>query len=385
MEPQVYGFFMPSVNLLGIGAAKQVGQKAKELGATKVLVITGKTVEKLGFAQEIADDIRKEDIPVVFFSDVEPNPTDKNVEAGVNTLKTEKCDMVVAIGGGSTLDCAKAIALVGNNGGSIADYAGIDVSKSPMVPLITVNTTAGTASEMTRIAVITNTETSQKMVIVDKHITPTISINDPQLTTKLPAELTAGTGMDALTHAVEAYVSILATPVTDACALQAIRLVGQNLRNAVENGQDLVAREGMTNAQFLAGMAFNNALLGYAHAIAHQLGGIYNLPHGLCNAILLPHIVKFNLDAKPERFADIAIALGADVSGLSPVEAAEKAVDVIAKLGQDVGIPNGLSEIGVKEEDIPMLAELSMKDPCALFNPKKATLEDVISILKSAF
>jgi alcohol dehydrogenase len=385
MEPQVYGFFMPSVNLLGIGAAKQVGQKAKELGATKVLVITGKTVEKLGFAQEIADDIRKEDIPVVFFSDVEPNPTDKNVEAGVNTLKTEECDMVVAIGGGSTLDCAKAIALVGNNGGSIADYAGIDVSKSPMVPLITVNTTAGTASEMTRIAVITNTETSQKMVIVDKHITPTISINDPQLTTKLPAELTAGTGMDALTHAVEAYVSILATPVTDACALQAIRLVGQNLRNAVENGQDLVAREGMTNAQFLAGMAFNNALLGYAHAIAHQLGGIYNLPHGLCNAILLPHIVKFNLDAKPERFADIAIALGADVSGLSPVEAAEKAVDVIAKLGQDVGIPNGLSEIGVKEDDIPMLAELSMKDPCALFNPKKATLEDVISILKSAF
>jgi alcohol dehydrogenase len=385
MEPQVYGFFMPSVNLLGIGAAKQVGQKAKELGATKVLMITGKTVEKMSFVQEIADDIHKEDIPVIFFSDVEPNPTDKNVEAGVNVLKNEECDMVVAIGGGSTLDCAKAIALVGSNGGSIGDYAGIDVSKSPMIPLITVNTTAGTASEMTRIAVITNTETSQKMIIVDKHITPTISINDPKLTELLPADLTAGTGMDALTHAVEAYVSILATPVTDACALQAIRLVGQNLRNAVKNGHDLVAREGMTNAQFLAGMAFNNALLGYAHAIAHQLGGIYNLPHGLCNAILLPHIVKFNSDAKPERFADIAVALGEDVSSLSPMEAADKAVEAIARLGQDVGIPSGLSEIGVKEEDIPMLAELSMKDPCALFNPKKATLEDVISILKSAF
>ncbi|MDP4107256.1 MAG: iron-containing alcohol dehydrogenase, partial [Bacillota bacterium] len=165
----------------------------------------------------------------------------------------------------------------------------------------------------------------------------------------------------------------------------AIRLVGQHLRNAVKNGGNLVAREGMTNAQFLAGMAFNNALLGYAHAIAHQLGGVYNLPHGLCNAILLPHIVKFNLDAKPEKAAEIAVALGEKVNDLSPMESAEKAVSAIKKLAQDVGIPNGLSEIGVKEEDLPMLAERSMKDPCALFNPKKATLDDVVSILKAAF
>ena len=385
MEPQVCGFFMPSENIIGIGAAKQVGQKVKELGGSNVLIVTGKVVEKLDFTQSIAESIQKEHIPVSFFSDVEPNPTDKNVEDGVNFLKKENCDLVVAIGGGSSLDCAKAICLVAANGGTIHDYAGIDLSSSPMVPLITINTTAGTASEMTRIAVITNTKSSQKMVIVDKHITPNLSINDPQLTEKLPADLTAGTGMDALTHAVEAFMSILATPVTDACALQAIRLVGQHLRNAVKNGEDLVAREGMTNAQFLAGMAFNNALLGYAHAIAHQLGGIYNLPHGLCNAILLPHIVKFNLEAKPEKAAEIAVALGENVNDLSPMESAEKAVSAIKKLGQDVGIPNGLSEIGVKEEDILMLAEQSMKDPCALFNPKKASLDDVVSILKAVF
>ncbi|WP_458413787.1 iron-containing alcohol dehydrogenase [Schinkia sp. CFF1] len=385
MEAQVYGFFMPAVNLIGIGAAKQIGQKVKELGGTKVLIVTGKVVEKMDFTQEIAKSIQNENIPVAFFSDVAPNPTDKNVEDGVNYLKSEKCDLVVAIGGGSSLDCAKAICLVAANGGTIHDYAGIDLSKEPMVPLITVNTTAGTASEMTRIAVITNTATSQKMVIVDKHITPNLSVNDPQLTEQLPADFTAGTGMDALTHAVEAYMSILANPITDACAIQAIQLVGKHLRNAVNNGNDLAAREGMTNAQFLAGMAFNNALLGYSHAIAHQLGGIYNLPHGLCNAILLPHVVKFNLDARLEKAVNIAVALGEDVNGLSQLEAAEKAVEAIQKLAQDTGIPKGLSDIGVKAEDLLMLAELSMKDPCALFNPKKAELEDVLSILKAAF
>lgn len=385
MEAQVYGFFIPAVNLIGIGAAKQIGQKVKELGGTKVLIVTGKVVEKMDFTQEIAKSIQNENIPVAFFSDVAPNPTDKNVEDGVNYLKGENCDLVVAIGGGSSLDCAKAICLVAANGGTIHDYAGIDLSKEPMVPLITVNTTAGTASEMTRIAVITNTATSQKMVIVDKHITPNLSVNDPQLTEQLPADFTAGTGMDALTHAVEAYMSILANPITDACAIQAIQLVGKHLRNAVNNGNDLAAREGMTNAQFLAGMAFNNALLGYSHAIAHQLGGIYNLPHGLCNAILLPHVVKFNLDARLEKAVNIAVALGEDVNGLSQLEAAEKAVEAIQKLAQDTGIPKGLSDIGVKAEDLLMLAELSMKDPCALFNPKKAELEDVLSILKAAF
>jgi alcohol dehydrogenase len=384
MDEQVYGFFMPNINLMGIGSAKQVGQKAKELGAAKVLVVTGETVQKIGYAEQIAGYIREENISVAFFSGVDPNPTDKNVEEGVALLKSEGCNVIVAIGGGSSLDCAKAIALVGANGGTIHEYAGIDQSKHPMIPLITVNTTAGTASEMTRIAVITDTNSSQKMIIVDKHITPTVSINDPILTEKLSPELTAGTGMDALTHAVEAYVSILTTPVTDACALQAIRLVGQNLPQAVENGSNMEARQNMTYAQFLAGMAFNNALLGYVHAIAHQLGGIYNLPHGLCNAILLPHVVKFNLDSKPERFADIAVALGEDIKGLPILEAAAKAVVAISALSAKVGIPRGLSEIGVKEEDIPMLAELAMKDACSLFNPKKAELQDVIDILKAA-
>ncbi|MGC5327958.1 iron-containing alcohol dehydrogenase [Brevibacillus sp. SYSU BS000544] len=384
MSNQVFGFFMPAQNYIGVGAVKQVGELINQLNARNVLVVTGEVIYKLGVAEQVGEIIRQAGAHVTYFSGVDPNPTDLNVAAGVELCLQESCDTIVAVGGGSSLDCAKAIALVASNGGTIQDYEGIDRSKKPVLPLITINTTAGTASEMTRISVITDTSRLHKMVIVDKHITPAISINDPELTIPLSAELTAGTGMDALTHAIEAYVSPLANPVTDACALQAIRLIGENLPSAVQNGQNIEARSNMMQAQFLAGMAFNNALLGYVHAIAHQLGGLYNLPHGLCNAILLPHVCSFNLDAKPERYAQIAIALGQDVAGLSTIEAAQKAVEAIQSLAQTVGIPAGLSAIGVKESEIPKLAELAMKDPCALFNPKQATLDDVIGMVTSA-
>lgn len=250
--------------------------------------------------------------------------------------------------------------------------------------MIAVNTTAGTASEMTRFCIITDTSRKVKMAIVDWRCTPTVAINDPILMMKKPPALTAATGMDALTHAVEAYVSTAATPVTDSAALMAIKLVAENLRNAVANGENFPARDAMAYAEFLGGMAFNNASLGYVHAMAHQLGGFYNLPHGVCNAILLPHVEKYNLISNPQRFADIAAAMGENIEGLSVREAADVALEAIKTLSVDIDIPAGLTELGVKETDLKIMAENAMKDACALTNPRTATLEDIINIYKEA-
>jgi len=222
------------------------------------------------------------------------------------------------------------------------------------------------------------------MAIVDWRTTPNVAINDPLLMAGMPPSLTAATGMDALTHAFEAYVSTAATPVTDACALKAIKLVSENLRAAVANGGDMAARDAMAYAEYLGGMAFNNASLGHVHAMAHQLGGFYNLPHGVCNAILLPAVERFNLIAKVDRFVDIAKAMGEPVAGLSKRAAAEKALDAIKTLSKDVGIPSGLKELNVKEQDLKTMAENAQKDACGVTNPRCPTLEDVVMIYKWA-
>lgn len=379
-----FGFFMPKENLFGVDTSAQVGKKAKEWGARKALVVCGSSILKMGYVDRIIGYLKEEEIDTVLYSEVSPNPTDLNVAAGVALLEQESCDLVVAIGGGSSLDCAKAIALVAANGGTVYDYEGIDKSAKEMIPLITINTTAGTASEMTRISVITNTKEARKMIIVDKNVTPQLTINDPVLMVSLSPEFTAGTGMDALTHAIEAYVSILSNPITDANAFQAIRLIGQYLPQAVKEGENIEARTQMAYAQFLAGMAFNNALLGNVHALAHPLGGVYDLPHGLCNAILLPYVMKYNLQAKPDKFRNIALALGANVARLTMGEAAEMAVKAVQELAKQIGIPERLSEIGVKEEDLPRLAEMASKDPCALFNPRESKYEDFLELLRNA-
>ncbi|HHY26041.1 MAG TPA: iron-containing alcohol dehydrogenase, partial [Desulfitobacterium dehalogenans] len=307
---QVYGYYMPTVNLMGAGAAQEAGKQAKILGGNVALLVTDAFLNQSGLAKQIAEIIEAEGVKVVIYPGAEPNPTDKNVHDGVAVFENEGCNMIVSLGGGSAHDCAKGVGLVAGNGGNIRDFEGVDKSEKPMVPMIAINTTAGTASEMTRFCIITDTDRHIKMAIVDWHATPNVSINDPLLMIGKPAPLTAATGMDALTHAVEAYVSTAATPITDSAALMAIKLISKYLRRAVANGNDFEARDKMAYAQFLAGMAFNNASLGYVHAMAHQLGGFYNLPHGVCNAILLPHVSRFNLIGNLERFVDIAKALG---------------------------------------------------------------------------
>lgn len=385
IKEQVYGFYIPTVTLMGIGAHKELGSRIKTLGAKKPLIVTDKGITRTGLTQQIADLVRKDaGLEPVIYDETVPNPTDKNVHDGVDIYKKNGCDMIITLGGGSPHDCGKGIGLVVSNGGSIKDYEGVDKSTKPMPPFIAVNTTAGTGSELTRFCIITDTSRKVKMAIVDWRVTPTIAINDPLLMAGMPPSLTASTGMDALTHAVEAYVSTIATPVTDTCALKAIELVAKNLRAAVANGGDMIARDNMAYAEYLAGMAFNNASLGHVHAMAHQLGGFYDLPHGVCNAILLPHVERFNMIAKMDRFADIAKAMGEIVEGLSVRAAAEKAIEAIKTLSKDIGIPSGLSELGVKEKDLRTMAENAQKDACGLTNPRCPSLEDVINIYKAA-
>ena len=382
---QVYGFYIPTVSLMGVGAHKELGKRITTLGTKRPLIVTDKGITAAGLTKRIVDLIKEDTgIEVVVFEDTVPNPTDHNVRDGLEVFKGNKCDMIISLGGGSPHDCGKGIGILATNGGAIQDYEGIDKSAKAMPPFIAVNTTAGTASEMTRFCIITNTKRKVKMAIVDWRVTPDVAINDPLLMVGMPPSLTAATGMDALTHAVEAYVSTIATPVTDTCALKAISLISQNLRAAVANGKDLGARDQMAYAEYLAGMAFNNASLGHVHAMAHQLGGFYDLPHGVCNAILLPHVQRFNLIAKVDRFVDIAEAMGEVVDGLSERAAAEEALDAIRTLSRDVGIPSGLKELGVKKEDLSTMAKNAQKDACGLTNPRRPTLEDVVEIYASA-
>ncbi|MBF7082292.1 iron-containing alcohol dehydrogenase [Desulfallas sp. Bu1-1] len=381
---QVYGYFIPTVNLMGIGAHKETTNQVKVLGGKKALIVTDAFLAKSGMAGEIKDLVEAAGAEAIVWGGAEPNPTDINVHDGLKVFQNNNCDMIISLGGGSSHDCAKGIGIVATNGGHIRDYEGVDKSSKAMPPFIAINTTAGTASEMTRFCIITDTDRKVKMAIVDWRVTPNVAINDPLLMVGMPPALTAATGMDALTHAVEAYVSTAATPVTDSAALMAIKLISKYLRSAVANGTNMEARDKMAYAEFLAGMAFNNASLGYVHAMAHQLGGFYNLPHGVCNAILLPHVCNFNLIASPERFADIAAAMGENIEGLSARDAADVAIEAIQQLSVDVGIPTGLSTLGVKEEDLQVMAENAMKDACSLTNPRLATLEDVIQIYKNA-
>lgn len=377
-------FFIPCVSIMGVGSHTEVPSLFIERGCKKPLIVTDKGMTKFGVTKKFVDLMTNAGIVPVVYDETIPNPTDNNVMKGVEVYKKNQCDSIMTLGGGSPHDCGKGIGLVVSNGGLINDYEGVDKSTKGMPPFVAVNTTAGTASEMTRFCIITDTKRHVKMAIVDWRVTPEVAVNDPELMMGMPPSLTAATGMDALTHAVEAYVSIIATPITDACAIKAIELVSQNLRGAVAYGNDMKSRDKMAYAEYLAGMAFNNASLGYVHAMAHQLGGFYDLPHGVCNAILLPHVCKFNLIAKVDRYEDIAKAMGVNIDGISKRKAADLAIEAIQQLSIDVGIPSGLTELGVKEKDLAMMAENAQKDACSFTNPRTASLQDIVNIYKAA-
>ncbi|CAK9889052.1 MULTISPECIES: L-threonine dehydrogenase [Pseudomonas] len=378
-------FFIPAVNIMGIDCLEEAMAAIAGYGLRKALIVTDAGLAKAGIAERIAEMLAMRDIDSAIFDGAKPNPSIANVEQGLALLQRERCDCVISLGGGSPHDCAKGIALCATNGGHIRDYEGVDQSAKPQLPLIAINTTAGTASEMTRFCIITDEARHVKMAIVDRNVTPLLSVNDPALMVGMPKGLTAATGMDALTHAIEAYVSTAATPITDACAIKAIELISDNLRQAVADGSDLKARENMAYAQFLAGMAFNNASLGYVHAMAHQLGGFYDLPHGVCNAVLLAHVQRFNASVSAARLRDVAKAMGVEVAGLSAEQGSDAALAAIENLSRAIDIPAGLAVLGAKEADIPTLASNALKDACGLTNPRVASQAEIEAIFKAAF
>lgn len=377
-------FFMPPVNVIGENALVDAVATLKGYGFKKALIVTDGFLSKSGMSDEVIALLNKDNIEAVVFDGTNPNPTTKNVADGLAILKANDCDFVISLGGGSPHDCAKGIALCATNGDDISAFEGLDKTKNPQLPMVAINTTAGTASEMTRFCIITDEERHVKMAIVDKNSTPILSVNDPHLMKGMPKGLTAATGMDALTHSVEAYISTAANPITDACALKAITLIVENLQTAVEQGDNITARDNMAYAQFLAGMAFNNASLGYVHAMAHQLGGMYDLPHGVCNAVLLPHVLDFNKQNASARLKDVAVALKLDVENMSDMDGANAAIAKIRELSATINIPANLTLLNAKAEDIPLLAKNALLDVCSVTNPVQGSQADVENIFKAA-
>ncbi|MEC0133409.1 MULTISPECIES: iron-containing alcohol dehydrogenase [Paenibacillus] len=380
MSTHVY--YVPSINIMGKGCLQEIGPYIQELKLKKALVVTDKFLMKSSIAGKLLAVLDEAGIEYAIYDEVKPNPTCKNVHDGVDYLKSQNCDYLISIGGGSPQDTAKAIGIIATNDGHIKEYEGVHKSKHKSLPIVAVNTTAGTSAEVTINYVITDEDRKVKMVMVDKNSLATISVNDPELMVDKPAALTAATGMDALTHAIEALVTPGAYPVTDATALAAVELIFANLARTVKNGHDIEAREQMVYAIFLGGLAFNNAGLGYVHAMAHQLGGVYDLPHGVCNAMLLPFVEEENAKYVPEKFRSIAKAIGLNVENQTDKQCADFVIESIKALSKEVGIPAKLSELGVEEVDLDLLAENSMKDACAPGNPFIPTKEEVITLFK---
>lgn len=376
--------YLPPLSLIGPGAIKDLGEELKELPYKKALFVTDKILVKIGVANKVLDVLKASGIEVVVFDNVQPNPTVENVNKGLKLLKDNSCDLILTLGGGSPQDCGKAIAILATNEGKIEDYEGIHKSKNKSLPIVAINTTAGTASEVTINYVITDIDRHIKMVMVDKNCLVSIAVNDPELMLGKPADLTAATGMDALTHAIETYVTKGAFGWSDALALEAIKLISSSLEQAVKDGSDLEARSKMAWGQFIAGQAFSNAGLGFVHSMAHQLGGMYDLPHGVANAILLPHVEQFNIPACAHKLKKVARAMGVGVLEMSDEEGANAAIEAIKKLSLAVGIPSGLKELGVKEEDFEEMAHNAIKDVCTGGNPREVTVGDTIELYRLA-
>lgn len=376
-------YYVPPINLLGKGCLKESADQLKAMGLKKAFISTDKFLTESGTVEKVTRMLDGIGIRYVVYNEAKPNPTVRNVEDGLEILKSENCDMVISIGGGSPQDCGKAIAILAANGGSIKDYEGVNKTKKKSLPIVAITTTAGTSAEVTINYVITDEDRHVKMIMVDTNSLAAMTVNDPELMVSMPAFLTAATGMDALTHAIEAVVAKGANDVTDATALYAIKEIFEFLPKAVKNGNDIEAREQMCYACYLNGIAFSNAGLGNVHAMAHQLGGLYDLPHGVCNAMLLPVVEEENAKSAPEKFRVIASAAGLDITGKTDKECVDYVIGRIRALSEEAGIPKSLKEVGVSDPDFNTLAENAMKDACAGANPVFFDKETLVRLFKN--
>ena len=377
-------FILNEVSYFGPGAREVLPQEIKRLGLNKAFVATDKDLLKFGVADKVLKVLEAANIPYVVFSDIKPNPTVSNVNAGVKAFAESGADFILAIGGGSSIDTSKAIGIITNNPefADVVSLEGVAPTKKKSVPIIALPTTAGTAAEVTINYVITDEVNEKKMVCVDPNDIPAIAIVDAELMYTLPKSLTASTGLDALTHAIEGLITKGAWEMSDMFEIKAIEMIARYLETAVNEPNNAEARNGMAVAQYIAGMAFSNVGLGVVHGMAHPLGAIFDIPHGVANALLLPTIMEFNAPAALDKYVDIAKAMNVYKEGMSKEEAADAACDAVRQLSIRVGIPQHLTEIGIKESDLPKLAKSAFADVCTPGNPREVTEEIILELYK---
>lgn len=376
--------YQPAHTIIGKGCIQEIPRHIDLIAGRKALVVSDEGLLRTGTVKKVLDVLERAGKSYVLYTGVKPNPTVSIVNEAKNIYDREACDYLIGIGGGSPLDVSKAVSILSSNGGKVEDYNGLDKSKKAGVPLIAINTTAGTGSEVTRAYVVTDELRKSKMLMVDANCLSYLAINDPDLMVGMPPALTAATGMDALTHAIEAYVARSHFPFTDGIALEAVSLVGKSLEKAYEDGHNIEARTDMCWAEYMAGLAFSNAGLGMVHAMAHQLGGFYNTPHGVANAILLTHVMRYNISACKERYADIARALGIQTAKMTADQAANAAIAYIEGMAERMKIPK-LSETAFKPGDVITLSLHALEDTGMPENPKEASLVDVQKVFMNAY
>ena len=380
----IHRFILNEVSYFGPGARKELPEVVKRLGKSKALIVTDAGLVKFGVAKMVTDVLDAAAIPYEIFSDVKPNPTVTNVKNGIEAYKKSGADFIIAIGGGSSIDTAKAVGIVINNPefSDIVSLEGCAPTKNKSVPIVALPTTAGTAAETTINYVIIDEENHKKMVCVDPNDIPAVAIVDAELMYTLPASLTAATGMDALTHAIEGYITKGAWALSDMFEIEAIRMISRNLPTAVAEPSNAEARDAMAVAQYVAGMAFSNVGLGLVHGMAHPLGSLFDIPHGVANALLPPTIMEWNMPACLDKYPAIAEAMGVDISGMTKEEAAQAACDAVKALSIKVGIPQHLADINITEKDIPALSEQAIADVCTPGNPRDVTIEEIVELYK---
>jgi alcohol dehydrogenase len=381
---RVSKFLIPEV-IFGVGTLTEVGGAIRRVGGRRPMLVSDPGVLAAGWVERALPHLTDVHVEWRLWHDLTPNPKDFEVEAAIESYMESGCDALLAIGGGSCIDMAKAVAILSGNGGHILDYEGIDRVTSPIPPMVMVPTTGGSGSDVSQFCVVTDTKLRFKATIGGRALVPEISLTDPELLTTMSAELTAHTGLDALSHAIESCVSRACDFLSKGLAIAAIQAIVEHLPVAMEDPFDLDAREGMARGSLQAGMAFTNALLGATHAIAHQIGGALDLPHGLLNAILMPHVMRFNAETDAERYVDVAAALGIDTEGLSPGAAAERAIERVEELSRFLGVPAGLHEIGVDPADFDAFAVNALRDAYIATNPREVTEDDVRRICVAAY
>ncbi len=381
-------FSIPPTVITGAGASEKVGEQAKRLGATNALLVTDPGIAEIGYADQTAKNLHNAGIATSIFSDVTPDPTLQNVTDGLNQYRAENCDLIVSIGGGSAIDCGKGIAMKLTNDGEFADYMGVDKIPNPSAPLIAIPSTAGTGSEVSKVTVITDTDRNVKMMLSSACLLASVALVDPLLSLTTPPHLTAAVGVDALTHAIEAYVSKRSQPITDALALEAIRLISGSLRQAWADGGNIPARTDMMLGASIAGIAFSNSSVALVHGMSRPIGAYFHIHHGLSNAVLLLDVMEFSVVGAPKRFADIAQAMGEPIDGLSPMKQADAAIFAVERLVTDIQMPC-LGEIGIDKEKFEQVIDQMAADAIAsgspANNPRQASAEEIVALYRKCF